>query len=152
LLTATTPPTGRFVLVNGLNAWVETSAGQFALSSQVYTPGVVSPDGERRIEAFASEPWPCWTFRLEDGTRIEHELFVPHGTSAVALCWRLLDTTRPAQLFVRLFLSGRDYHALQHENSAFQFAPDIGTQRLTWHPYHGVPGTIARHDGAYDQQ
>src|SRR5919197_2562932 len=56
LLVATTPPTGRFVLVNGLDAWVDTEGGRFALSSQRYGPDVVHPDGERRPEAFGAEP------------------------------------------------------------------------------------------------
>ena len=43
LLTATTPPAGRIVLVNGLDAWVQTPAGTFALSSQRYTPGRDAP-------------------------------------------------------------------------------------------------------------
>jgi glycogen debranching enzyme len=34
LLTATTPPTGRFVLVNGFDAWLQTSGDRFDLSSQ----------------------------------------------------------------------------------------------------------------------
>ncbi|MES4786605.1 MAG: glycogen debranching protein, partial [Nitrospiraceae bacterium] len=72
-----TPPTGRVVLVNGFDAWVETPAGTFALSSQHYTPEVVHPDGVQRIVAFKSEPWPQWVFALEDGTRIEQEIFVP---------------------------------------------------------------------------
>ena len=33
LLAATTPPTGRMVLVNGLEVWLETPAGRVALSS-----------------------------------------------------------------------------------------------------------------------
>ena len=45
LLAATTPPTGRMVLVNGLEVWLETPAGRFALSSQRYAPDVVHPDG-----------------------------------------------------------------------------------------------------------
>ena len=40
LLAATTPPTGRMVLVNGYDGWVETAAGSFALTSQRYAPGV----------------------------------------------------------------------------------------------------------------
>lgn len=43
LLAATTPPTGRMVLVNGLDAWVETPTGTAALSSQRYLPDVVHP-------------------------------------------------------------------------------------------------------------
>jgi glycogen debranching enzyme len=45
LLVAATPPTGRMVLVNGLDAWVETPGGKFDLSSQCYAPGVVGGDG-----------------------------------------------------------------------------------------------------------
>ena len=48
LLAATTPPTGRFVLVNGLESWVESPAGRFALSSHLYEPHVVHPDGVDR--------------------------------------------------------------------------------------------------------
>ena len=49
LLVATTPPTGRMVLVNGFDAWLDTPLGSFALSTQRYAPGVVHPDGERWI-------------------------------------------------------------------------------------------------------
>src|SRR5260221_3374481 len=85
LLTATTPPTGRFVLVNGFDAWVETPDGAFSLSSQRYAPDVVHPDGAQHIESFTADPWPSWCFRLDDGTVIEHELFACHDTSVVAL-------------------------------------------------------------------
>src|SRR6266446_6169772 len=74
LLTATTPPTGRVVLVNGFDAWVETANGKFSLSSQCYAPDVMGGDGGQRIEAFGWEPWPHWIFKLEDGTRIELEI------------------------------------------------------------------------------
>src|SRR5438552_11765026 len=130
LLTAVTPPTGRVVLVNGFDAWVETPAGRFALSSQRYTPDVIHPDGQQRIESFTPEPWPRWVYRLEDGTRIEFELFVPHGTAAVALRWRLLNANGPVTLLVRPFLSGRDYHSLHHENPVHRFETEVGSQSL----------------------
>ena len=60
LLTATTPPTGRVVLVNGFDAWVETAHGTFSLSSQCYAPDVIGGDGALRIEAFGWKPWPHW--------------------------------------------------------------------------------------------
>src|SRR6266542_5857933 len=62
LLTAKTPPTGRVVLVNGFDAWVETPAGRFAISSHAYAPGVTSPDGAARIASFELEPWPRWGY------------------------------------------------------------------------------------------
>src|SRR5918995_1830799 len=74
LLAATTPPTGRMVLVNGLEAWLETPGGRFALSAQRYAPDLVHPDGARRIVDFQVEPWPSWIFRAEDGTEVSQEV------------------------------------------------------------------------------
>ena len=68
LLTATTPPTGRVVLVNGFDAWVDAGGRTTALTTQRYAPDVLHPDGASRIEAFASEPWPTWQFAVGDGT------------------------------------------------------------------------------------
>jgi predicted glycogen debranching enzyme len=89
LLAATRPPSGRMVLVNGLEVWLETAAGHFALSTQRYTPDVTYPDGDRRIVAFRADPWPCWTFRAEDGTELTQEIVARHGHPEVALRWRL---------------------------------------------------------------
>jgi predicted glycogen debranching enzyme len=89
LLVATTPPTGRVLLVNGFEAWIETPTGAVALSSHAYAPDVIHPDGERRLVAFEPDPWPQWTFRLEDGTEIEQELFVPRGRPLVVFSWKL---------------------------------------------------------------
>nr|MBI3613767.1 glycogen debranching enzyme N-terminal domain-containing protein [Nitrospirota bacterium] len=157
LLAALAPPAGRMVLVNGFDAWVETPAGTFALSSQRYMPDVVHPDGANRLVSFVSEPWPQWRFCLEDGTVVEQELFVPHGTSAVALSWRLRTPVAGVMLHVRPFFSGREYHCLHHENTAFRFEPERdggegsgeSETRLIWYPYPGLPGVVAVANGAY---
>jgi predicted glycogen debranching enzyme len=138
LLTATTPPTGRMVLVNGLDAWVETPGGTLSLSSQYYAPGVVGGEGGMRIESFEWDPWPRWVFKLEDGTRIEHEIFVPKGRPATCISWKLLNPGKEVKLFVRPFLSGRDYHALH--------------KHITWRPYDGTPAVCAISNGEYSHQ
>ena len=74
LLTATKPPSGRLVLVNGFDASVETANGNHAISSQLYPPEVMHPDGAKRIIEFEREPWPKWIFALEDGTKIEQQI------------------------------------------------------------------------------
>ncbi|MBM3288815.1 MAG: glycogen debranching protein, partial [Candidatus Hydrogenedentes bacterium] len=73
LLTARTPPAGRVVLVNGCDAWVTTLRGNYPLTSQVYEPGVVSPNGWERIESFEHTPWPKWRYGIAGGPVIEHE-------------------------------------------------------------------------------
>jgi predicted glycogen debranching enzyme len=150
LLAATTPPTGRMVLVNGLDAWIERegTASEF-LTRQRYAPDVVAPERGAALERFESEPWPTWRWRLADGTRIEQELFVPRGLPLVALRWRVLEGPREGVLAVRPFLSGRDAHATHHENGAFSFDADRGGAHLTWRPYAGVPGISALTEGIY---
>ncbi len=151
LLTAMTPPTGRIVLVNGFDAWVETLAGRFAISSQEYLPDVVHPEGSSRIAGFELEPWPRWTFALPDGTRVLQEILVPKGSSLVAVSWRLLSGAGAVRLTVRPFLSGRDYHALHHENPAFQFGaaaqPGSGQR---FRAYADVPSITVRSNGSYE--
>ncbi|HKA56063.1 MAG TPA: amylo-alpha-1,6-glucosidase [Candidatus Binatia bacterium] len=152
LLTATTPPTGRFVLVNGFDAWVETPAGRFAISSQRYSPAVIHPDGAQRIEAFTPQPWPRWRFRLEDGTRVEQEIFAGHGAPVAALSWRLCEPRDGVTLLLRPLLSGRDYHALHHENPAFRFAAEVRGGRVSWQPYPDLPRVIALSNGEYTHE
>ncbi len=155
LLTATTPPTGRMVLVNGLDAWIarEGEGGHAGapeyLTRQRYVPDLVEPGSGASLESFADEPWPTWTYVLRDGTRIEHELFVPAGMPVVALRWRVVGRRRSVRLAVRPLLSGRDSHDLHHENSAFRFAADVRHERIRWTPYAGVPAIEARTNGTY---
>jgi predicted glycogen debranching enzyme len=155
LQVATTPPTGRMALVNGLDAWVAhaTADGHAGapeyLSRQRYAPGVVEPAAGATLESFVAEPWPTWSWRLADGTRIEHELFVPAGQPLVALRWRASGHRGAVPLAVRPLLSGRDSHALHHENPAFRFAAQIRHERVTWTPYDGVPGVETLTNGSY---
>lgn len=150
LLTATTPPTGRIVLVNGFDAWLETPNGRFALSSQCYAPGVIGDDGASHIESFNHQPWPTWIFKVADGTRVQMELFAVHGEPLTCLRWKLLGDSPDAKLFVRPFLSGRDYHAMHKANGAFQFEAELQPGRITWQPYAGVPGVTALTNGLYE--
>jgi predicted glycogen debranching enzyme len=46
-------------------------------------------------------------------------------------------------------LSGRDYHALHHENPAFRFEPEARAGLLAWRPYPGVPAVLSRSNGDY---
>src|ERR1051325_6144972 len=85
------PPAGRYLLVNGFDAWVETAAGAFPLSSQLYLPEVIHPDARGHIQSFESEPWPGWTFLLPDGTEVVHEIFAVWEQKRPAWPWLGLE-------------------------------------------------------------
>jgi predicted glycogen debranching enzyme len=148
LAVATTPPTGRVVLVNGFDAWIETTNGRFALTSQRYAPDVTHPDGAARITSFTRDPWPTWTYTLPNGLEVIHELIAIHGAPLVGLSWRL-SRPAPARLIVQPYLSGRDIHATHHENSAFRFDARVAGRRVAWQPYGDLPPIIALANGDY---
>ena len=148
LLTAIAPPCGRVVLVNGIEAWADTNAGRTFLSSQRYEPDIVCPDGSDHIASFADSPWPTWRFRLPDGEIVQE---IVAGAEGSALRWTYRGAG-PCRLSVRLLISGRDYHALHHENPAFDFTASHSEQAVTWRPYRGLPAITAAGNFAYEHQ
>ena len=151
LLTATAPPSGRMVLVNGFDAWIETESGSYPISSQRYAPDVIHPDGIKRLEDFQSEPWPQWSFLLEDGRTIQQEIFVVMKVPLLQSSGDL-SGNGGVKLRVRPFLSGRDYHSLHHANPDFRFDSQIDNQRILWHPYNGLPEIAAFSNGFFSQE
>ncbi|WP_148360287.1 amylo-alpha-1,6-glucosidase, partial [Acidisphaera rubrifaciens] len=143
LLASATPPTGRFVLVNGIEAWVSTSAGRTALTAQAYADGTIFPDGRDYLRDFRPVPFPSWFFVLPDGTAITFTLFCSRHEAETILRW---TADRPVDLAVRPLFSGRDYHALHRENQSFAFGSNATAAGRTWEPYEGVPSISARGD------
>ncbi len=148
LTVARTPPTERFTLVSGLDVWIETADGQFALSTQQYHGGIASPDGVSRLVDFSAVPWPTWRYRLPNGVEVTQELVMRHGSPLVMLAWRLI---RPmdARLVVRPFFAVRDTHALTHANDVFDWRATVEGSRLDWRPYHGLPAVTAITTGSF---
>lgn len=133
-------PTGRILLVNGIEAWIDLPTGPVPISSQLYAPNVTHPDGATRIASFTAQPWPTWTYALPDGTTLTQEILVAGGQTC--LRWTRNSAT-PATLHIRPLLSGRDYHALHHENPAFNFQTEQGPGWVRWRPYPGLPPITA---------
>ena len=149
LLAATTPPTGRIALVNGLEAWIDTGAERYPISSQLYAPDVIYPDTSRSISCFVAKPWPQWTFTLLDSAELLHEIFVQPDSCETILRWRRTKGTGPCVLNVRPLLSGRDYHSLHHENGAFRFDASVSGGNVSWRPYGRLPAITALTNGTY---
>jgi predicted glycogen debranching enzyme len=155
LLVASPTTEQRFLLVNGVEAWVEDPEGPAALSSHRYAPGVTHPDGASRLATFSADPWPTWTYVPSAGTApaselLVHELFGSRGHAVAVLRWSVPDG-RALRLRVRLLLSGRDWHALHHENAAFRFDPvRVAPGMLRFAPYDGVPPVVAWSDGRFE--
>jgi predicted glycogen debranching enzyme len=145
LLAATTPPTGRVVLVNGIEAWLEGADGRVFLSTQRYTPDVQYPEGWRGITTFSATPWPTWHFQHG----VTQELLAGRHGAGTVLRWRRVRADAPTRLFVRPLLSGRDYHSLHHSNNALDTSPRMAGGNVAWRPYGDQPGIVALSNGRH---
>ncbi|MFM0080353.1 amylo-alpha-1,6-glucosidase [Paraburkholderia sediminicola] len=156
LLTAMRAPGGRVVLVNGVEAWLEADGQRYPLSMQRYVPDAIYPDLTASLLAFDTDPWPTWRLQLDSHITLIADAFVSKATRETVLRWRLegaiaASGTGAFNLKVRPLLSGRDYHALHHENFAFNFnAQTSGDQAcVSWQPYGDLPVINAATNGVY---
>lgn len=153
LLKATHPPTGRVVLVNGMQAWLESANGaRHPLTKQRYMPCNVDPEASAELLDFDTAPWPTWRFRIDEQSTVTAETFVARACGETVLRWRLENSTPRADaltLKVRPLISGRDYHALHHENPAFDFTAGVVDATVRWQPYGDLPAIFAQTNGAY---
>jgi predicted glycogen debranching enzyme len=151
LLTATTPPTGRIVQVNGFEAYVEIDTVTVPLSEHRYLPDVLHPEGTKHLIGFAPLPWPTWTFRINESLSLRQEVFVARDSCETLLRWSIPDCPPGFRLTLRLLMSGRDYHALHRENGAFDFTSIVRGGNVAWRPYAGLPSVTALTNGSYRQ-
>ncbi len=149
ILSPAVSSSNRFVLVNGFEGWVSTDNGRYPISSQRYSPDVVSPDNRGSMGDFTPEPWPSWRIRLPDGCVIIQEIFIPKGITGTVVSWRIEGKTKQAVLEIRPFFSGREIHLLHNENEEFQFSAKKVKGGLKWTPYEGVPSTVIYANGDY---
>jgi predicted glycogen debranching enzyme len=148
LLTARTPPSERFVLVNHLEEWLDVDGQAIPLSTNLY-PGAVHPAGYERCVEFSTDPWPTWTFDC-NGITIQREILSIHGRDIVMVRWKLVGK-KPlrAVLRVRPKLTGRDYHGTHHENGNLSTEALVGIEMVLWHPYSNLSPVRAFHSGRY---
>ena len=148
LIVATSPACHRYVLVNHLEEWLQLDGRPISISTNLY-PGVIHPQGYSRCVSFSSTPWPTWTFAFNDRI-VSREIFCVQGQSTVVVRWRLrTPTTDSIELRVRPKLTGRDYHALHHENGVLSHEATVTEKWVTWQPYQSLPVVRCIHTGTY---
>lgn len=115
LVAATQPPVGRCVLLSKIEETVCSENGQFSLSTNIW-PDTIDPKGFIHLKRFRLDPFPVWEFEA-GGIQIERTLFMPHGSNAVALRWRILDGPAAGlddnELILRPLVAFRDFHQLR---------------------------------------
>jgi predicted glycogen debranching enzyme len=118
------PPLGRMVLWASIDERVIRADGDLWLSTHRY-PGVVQPEGYRRLVRFEARPFPRWTYEVPGG-RLVRELFLVHGLGDAILSYTW-QGPEPLAFGVRPMLAFRDHHAVVRRTAdgrVDQAAPD----------------------------
>lgn len=117
LIAATTPPTGRTLLLASLDTFVQGSGAPVGISANQY-PGAVFPEGFHYLRRFeAARDYVRWHFRIGPA-EVSKELRLHPGQNAVTIRFRNEGKT-PILLTVRPLVCHRDHHGDFFEHSGY---------------------------------
>jgi predicted glycogen debranching enzyme len=147
LVAATRPPVGRFVLLSKLEETLVVDGQRFELSANQYQ-GVVHPQGYKYLRGFRLDPFPVFTYSVED-IEFEKSVFMVQGENTTVVQYQIKNDS-PASTDVRLevrpLIAFRDYHSTTHENGALNPEVASGDSLLTIRPYQDLPALHFAHD------
>jgi predicted glycogen debranching enzyme len=146
LTAALNPPGGRMLLLSKLEETLVLGGRRIDLSTNEYS-GVIHPEGYLLLAGFRLDPFPTWTFQV-GAIRVEKTVFMPQGSNAVQVEYRLLDSPAGIEtaLELRPLIAFRDYHSTTHENTALNPAVQNATNCASVQPYSALPRLYFTHD------
>lgn len=153
LVAALAPPAGRMVLLSKMDETISGEYGDVALGTNMY-PGVIAPEGFRKLVSFILDPLPRWVFDTGYGF-LEKTFVMVHGYNAGALRYRWISedgtpldsAPAGARICVRPFLAYRDYHSLARFRDWMTPAVRDDDGLVTMTPVDGLPDLIFRAPG-----
>lgn len=141
---------GRVVLLSKLEETVIVEGRRYDLSANQYH-GLIHPQGHRLLREFRLDPFPVFTYCVED-FEIRKSVFMIHGQNSTVIQYHLLSTEQTFRekadcfLEVRPLIAFRDYHCTTRENEALNREVHVESGRATVSPYAGLPDLHFAHD------
>jgi predicted glycogen debranching enzyme len=143
LTAAIKPPAARAVLLSKFEETVVANGRRYELSVNRY-PGTVHPQGHQYLRDFRLDPFPVFTYVIEDG-ELEQRVFLVHGENTVAIEyeWRGAGA---CLLELRPLVAFRDFHSLSHQNDSINGSVTLKPGLATIAPYQGMPELYFGHN------
>ena len=114
LVAALEPPAKRTVLVNSLDVTARYQGNGYALSTNRWTSGFVSPNGYLQIESFHLEGTkPVWRYALADAL-LEKRVWMKQGENSSFVQFTLLRGRSSVELEGKVLANYRDFHSTLH--------------------------------------
>jgi len=147
LTAATKPPVGRLVLLSKLEETLVIDGQRYELSTNQY-PGAIHPQGFNYENDFRIDPFPIFTYQIED-LRLTKSVFMVHGQNTTVVQYEITgDTQSQLRLEIRPLMAFRDYHSTTHENSVLNSKIETEPGHITFKPYIDLPALHLAHDPA----
>lgn len=135
LVAATTPPSGREVVLSRLDETLGTSAGRYELGCNQF-PGVVHPQGVRHLVAFARSSFPVFEFEA-GGAYLRKTVLAVHGENSTLVRYELVAAPTAVDLELQPFVAARDFHSLAVANPGIGAELESHGGQLRLRPYAG---------------
>lgn len=149
LVPALNPPLGRVVALSKFEESIRLSNGNtFDLSCNNYY-GAIHPHGYRYLEHVRLDPYPIFTYRLND-LSFEKQVFMVHGKNTTVLSYGPLD--QPATLILKPLVAFRDYHHITRQNPYINPEVDVQNNQICYQPYEQLPPIYISHNGQFHTQ
>jgi predicted glycogen debranching enzyme len=148
LTAATKPPVGRVVLLSKLEETLLIDGRRYELSSNQY-PGVIHPQGFNYQTSFSLDPFPRFTFEIED-VRLDKSIFMVQGENTTVVQYELTKSAdyTDVRLEIRPLIAFRDYHSTTHETAFLNAQIETSPGTTTFRPYSDLPPLHLAHDPA----
>ncbi len=118
LVAALQPPLGRTLLVAKLDETARYGTEEFALFTNRWADGTISPEGYRNIERFHLQgTTPVWTFALADAL-LEKRIFMQSGANTTYVLYRLIRASAPVELSIKVLAEYADEHCVTLDKTA----------------------------------
>jgi predicted glycogen debranching enzyme len=112
LVAALRPPLGRTLLVAKFDETASYGSEEFALFTNRWADGTVSPEGYRNIERFHLEgTTPVWTFALADAL-LEKRIFMQTGSNTTYVLYRLVRASSAVELSIKVLADYGEEHCV----------------------------------------
>ncbi|MGA7953071.1 MAG: amylo-alpha-1,6-glucosidase [Gloeobacterales cyanobacterium] len=110
LIAALNPPLGRTLLLTKLDETVLYDERTYALFTNRWADGTVSPHGYQHLEHFSLDGTiPVWRFACADAL-LEKRVWMQQGANTTYVRYTLSRATLPLKLTLKALVNYRDYH------------------------------------------
>ncbi len=116
LVAATTPPTGRMLLLASVDTTVQADGNPVGLSANQY-PGAVFPEGYHYLREFSVGSVAVWRYKAAE-MELEKRVRIHPGVNAVTIEYRNVGAI-PLLLTLRPLICHRDYHSNFSDHASY---------------------------------